>query len=184
MRLEPYTKRILFRIIMENLYFYRQSKSIDEILLPSDLIVQKRIPRFIVEGIDAMNIGRKKWLYYCLWGFLYRGFQFRFIEYDLVKERNVVSKAVLISKVPEYKFLPKKGVHLCYCATKESEKGNGYYPLLLKYIQYNNKEEMLYMVVKEDNLASIKGIEKAGFKRFALGKKDKDGNFIITKTLT
>ena len=76
------------------------------------------------------------------------------------------------------KFLPLKGVHLCYCETIEKERGHGYYPLLLKYIQSDVKKS-LYMVVKESNTASIKGIEKAGFVKYASGRKLTNGHFVI-----
>ena len=51
-------------------------------------------------------------------------------------------------------------------------RGMGYYPLLLKYIQNQYIDKDIYMIVDEENIPSIKGIEKAGFKKFGFGIKE------------
>ena len=125
-----------------------------------------------------MQMGRMKYFYYQLMTFIYRGFKRVFKEYDVVIDNTIVSKAVLISKVPVYKFLPKNGIHICYCETVPEARGKGYYPLLLKYIQNDMLNQDFYMIVDEDNISSIKGIEKAGFIRYANGQKTLDGRFV------
>ena len=82
-----------------------------------------------------------------------------------------------MSYVPMYRFMPHDGIHLGYCITDEKERGKGYYSLLLKMIQNDMPYHDLYMAVDEDNIASIKGIENAGFVR--CGKCKKEGNIII-----
>lgn len=169
---------------MKKMYFYRQgAKIIDEISLPADVKVKKCIPHSYVDGMRNMNIGRKRILYHYFYSLLFRGWHRTFVEYDLVKKGMIICKAVLISKVPIYKFLPRKGVHLGYCETIESERGNGFYPLLLRYIQHENPGLDLYMIVEESNEASIRGIEKAGFVRFAKGCKNDEGEFVISESL-
>ena len=79
-----------------------------------------------------------------------------------------------------YEFLPSDGVHLCYCETASDERGKGYYPMLLRHIRARYPRKDLQMIVYEDNTASIKGIEKAGFIRYAEGRKTSDGRFVIT----
>ena len=110
--------------------------------------------------------------------FLFRGFSRVFVEYDYIVNQTIVSKAVLISKVPLYKFLPSKGVHLCYCETIPEARGKGYYPQLLSYIQNDFRSDDLYMVVNEKNYASIRGIEKAGFERCGNIELLRNGVFI------
>ncbi len=128
--------------------------------------------------MSIMQMGRMKYFYYQLMTFIYRGFKRVFKEYDVVIDNTIVSKAVLISKVPVYKFLPKNGIHICYCETVPEARGKGYYPLLLKYIQNDMLNQDFYMIVDEDNISSIKGIEKAGFIRYANGQKTLDGRFV------
>ena len=133
--------------------------------------------------MHAMQIGRKKYCYYQVMSFLVRGFHRVFKEYDVMSGNKVISKAVLISKVPTYVFLPKDGVHICYCETIPEARGKGFYPLLLSYIQNDMPEKEMYMIVKNTNISSIRGIEKAGFVKYAVGKKTNDGRFVVNSLL-
>lgn len=145
--------------------------------------IVKHRPRPVVANMKSMQLGKKHYWYYFVMTFLFRGFARVFEEYDLIENNIILSKAVLISKVPIYKFLPLKGVHLCYCETIPEVRGRGLYPLLLSFIQNVHKQKNLYMIVDESNLSSIKGIEKAGFIRYAVGEKKSNGCFIITRCL-
>lgn len=159
-------------------YFYKKSAIPPAPVLGDDVIITKQTPNAVVPGVKSMQMGRKRYWYFMIMTFLYRGFKRVFIEYDIIIENRIVSKAVLISKVPIYKFLPSKGIHLCYCETLPEFRGKGYYPLLLNYIQNDFKERELYMIVEHDNYASIKGIEKAGFIKYAEGEKLRNGTFV------
>ena len=162
-------------------YYFRQGVIPPRPVIEEGLTIRKRFPQGIVPGMSSMQIGRKKLLYYNLMTFFHSGFSRVFCEYDLMRGETVLSKAVLISKVPIYQFLPHKGVHICYCETIPEERGKGYYPLLLGFVQNANPDKDLYMVVDVKNSSSIKGVEKAGFVKFAEGEKMADGCFIITK---
>lgn len=94
---------------------------------------------------------------------------------------KILCKALLMSKIPEYEFLPDDGIHICYCETASDERGKGFYPMLLRYIRARYPRKDLYMTVYEDNVASIKGIEKAGFVRYAEGQKNSERHFVITR---
>lgn len=133
--------------------------------------------------MDGMQLGRNRFIFHFICTALYRGFRRTFVEYDLIKDDVIVSKAILFSKDPTYKFLPAKGVHLGYCATIPQERGKGYYPLLLRYIICDNPNMDLHMIVAPHNIASIRGIEKAGFVRYAKGEKDSRGQFCINEYL-
>lgn len=155
---------------MEKYYYYRYLKSDKDISViidkRDDLRVKKTIPRIFVEGMTKMNLGKRAFFYHFVCTFLKRGFNRTFVEYDLCKNNKVVSKAVLISKDAVYQFLPPKGIHLGFCETVKDERGKGYYPALLQYICRINPTKDFYMIVKASNTASIRGIEKAGFKRY------------------
>lgn len=162
------------------LYFYKQGEIPPRPEIPEGIEIRRQNPHPVVCNMSAMQMGKKKYLYFQFLTFLCRGFKRVFREYDVLIGNKIVSKAVLISKVPIYEFLPKKGVHVCYCETVPEARGKGYYPLLLKYIQNDMPEKNLYMIVDVTNNASIKGIEKSGFVRFAEGSKNSKGVFKIT----
>lgn len=164
-------------------YFYKQGTIPPCPQLPNGVEIKKGTPNPFVPGMSEMQIGKKKYLYYQIMTLLNRGLHRVFEEYDVIVDNKVVSKAVLISKVPVYKFLPKKGIHVCYCETIPEARGNGYYPMLLSYIQNDKTQKNLYMIVEEHNLSSIKGIEKTGFVRYALGDKLNFGCFVETSRL-
>lgn len=159
-------------------YFYKQNKIPPCPSFEKGIEIRKQTPNPVVQDMHAMQMGKKKFYYFMVMTFLCRGFRRVFKEYDVVINNKIVSKAVLISKVPIYKFLPRKGIHVCYCETIPEERGKGYYPLLLSYIQNDMPEKNLYMIVEETNTASIKGIEKSGFKRYANGQKLSNGQFV------
>jgi hypothetical protein len=49
------------------------------------------------------------------------------------------------------------------CVTSNAYKGQGIYPSILKKIKADYKNETLVVFVQPNNIASIRGIEKAGF---------------------
>jgi hypothetical protein len=159
-------------------FFYKQGVMPPPPILEEGMTIRKQRPKPCVEGMRFMQIGVKRYWYFEVMTFLYRGFSRVFEEYDIVLDNRIVSKAVLISKVPKYQFLPPRGIHLCFCETIEDSRGKGYYPLLLSYIQNNNPTKELYMVVDENNHSSIRGIEKAGFVRYAVGNRLPNGRFV------
>ena len=113
------------------------------------------MPHHFVHNMSSMQMGKKRFLYFQFMTILYRGFRRVFKEYDILIDNKIVCKAVLISKVPIYEFLPKKGIHVCYCETIPEARGKGYYPLLLSYIQNDMLEKNLYMIVDENNYSSV-----------------------------
>lgn len=168
------------------MYYYYKKEAFENRKINNEfstMYVKKRHPKAKANGFSSMNIGWKRLIYFHLFSFLIRGFSRKFIEYDLFKNNVIIAKACLISKVPIYSFLPHKGLHLCYCEVIPSERGKGYYTSLLEYISNDKQEEDLYMLVEQDNLPSIKGIEKAGFIRYAYGIKTKKNRFIVSSFL-
>lgn len=173
-------------------YYYKQNvQGGESCTLPNGITIKKRIPRPYVSDMTKLNIGYRRFFSFVVKVLLQNIINVLlckkdkglFIEYDLIKNGIIISKAVLISKISLYEFLPKNGIHLGFCETLYRERGKGFYPLLLKYIQNDNPSLHLYMIVDCNNMASIKGIEKAGFVRYAKGTKNNKGHFVITDVL-
>lgn len=153
-------------------YYYKQGvkRSFDCSNEMSDLVFKRVRPECSIDRRKDMRIGPKRYLYLLVKTFLYAGFKRVFSEYRLErKDGKLLSRGVVMSYVPMYKFMPHNGIHLGYCITVEDERGKGYYSLLLKMIQNDMPHHDLFMAVDENNIASIKGIENAGFVRYSKG---------------
>lgn len=71
----------------------------------------------------------------------------------------------VIPKCYKFPFMKNSDYEIGPCFTYPKYRGNGYYPQMLKYIcqSIGQKNSVFYMIVDENNISSIKGIEKAGF---------------------
>lgn len=68
------------------------------------------------------------------------------------------------------------------CLTPDKYRGKGLYPKMLRYlITKFSVEHNVYILVDPDNIASIKGIEKAGFQKISRVKAKKFGPFYFQK---
>lgn len=143
--------------------------------------IEKSHPHIDIEGMSKMVLSWKRYFLYFSTTFIYSGINRCFSEYSVKKGNRIISRALLITKTPNYKFLPKDGVHICYCETIPQEQGKGYYSLLLKAILANNPGKHFYMIVEEKNTPSIKGIERAGFVRCGEVEKTERGSFVTKK---
>lgn len=70
-----------------------------------------------------------------------------------------------------YVYLEVFTIHVCFCRTALEDRGKGYYPTLLKFILEKYPQKDFYMIVEDTNIARIRGIEKVGFTRYAIGEK-------------
>lgn len=153
-------------------YYYKQDKTrLVEYYKDKDISFTKKHPTLTFDKTEEMGIGPLKYIYFEVLTVIKRGFFRVYEEWHLMKNGHSCSKAVLISKVSIYQFMPNKGIHICFCKTNPEERGNGYYPTLLKYIMNKYPRKDFYMIVESTNISSIKGIEKAGFVRYAEGEK-------------
>lgn len=107
----------------------------------------------------------------------------KYREYQLVDTSNrlTVSKAQVMPKIVIFRFMKSGGIHIGPCHTLPAYRGRNFYPTLLKKIveDYRMKIRDFYIFCDENNSASIRGIEKAGFKCFAKGVKNKFGIYVI-----
>lgn len=91
------------------------------------------------------------------------------------RDRVVLCTAHTNNRAFIFPFMGKKSVYIGKCTTPEVYRGNGYYPLLLRYIiekHKNKKIKFIYITVNTTNKASIQGIRKAGFSLFGMGYRD------------
>lgn len=126
------------------------------------------------------NSGGKNFLHLFIWNVL--SF-FRFKEYQLIDRKGkIVSYAQLMPKIFIFSFMSKQGLHIGPCYTDEKQRGRGLYPELLKMIIQNEiKNDEFFIFTKKTNIASQKGIIKAGFVPFGYGYKSKLGIYRISK---
>lgn len=107
--------------------------------------------------------------------------------YELLKDGKPVSFAEVCTEHWQLPFMTtrmgggKINYHIGPCSTLPTERGHGYYPMLLTHIirdlgEHNN----YYMIVHETNTPGLRGIAKAGFTRIGVGIKNKWGQYIIT----
>lgn len=87
------------------------------------------------------------------------------IYYVLTNNGEIIHTAYTISKNIKYPFLNRGDISIGPCCTKEEYRGMGIYPMVIRYIINDNIEKNKYMFVREDNISSIKGVEKVGFKK-------------------
>lgn len=156
-------------------FFYRNIGVDSTFTMPEGVTIVKCFPHRKVKGMDRFSFSIKKHLSLALQTLVMGGRNSKYVEYDLVKYGVIVSRALLISRIPRYAFLPPKGVHLCCCETLPSERGKGYQCFIQKYIVADNPGMDLHLIVRADNVASIRCMEKAGFTRYAVGYRNRKG---------
>ena len=101
-----------------------------------------------------------------IWFFITRG---RICVYYCFDGQIKVHQAYVMKKCFKFPFMKKGDIHIGPCATPEEYRGQGIYPAVIRKItedfglQTDGKTG--YMIVEESNLPSIKGVEKAGFRK-------------------
>jgi RimJ/RimL family protein N-acetyltransferase len=89
----------------------------------------------------------------------------------VIKEGNIlVHASYLYDTVFLLKLLKKKGPVIGDCYTNKHYRGQSIYPHVINKIALETLKkgvEEVFIVVNPENMGSIKGIEKAGFNKFA-----------------
>ena len=111
------------------------------------------------------------WRFFTLFSGLYD-------EYQLYRGDKLASKAEVVSWLPIFSFMPFNGIHIGPCRTEEEERGKGYYPYLLSRIIESIPSKDFYMIIADNNLSSIRGVEKIGFKKYSKGRKTIMGRYV------
>ena len=76
---------------------------------------------------------------------------------------TVMHISCTMGKCFKFPFLIKNSVEIGPCVTYPNFRGRGIYPAVLRYIRGSGWYQHYYMLVREDNISSIRGVEKAGF---------------------
>lgn len=104
-----------------------------------------------------------------------------YCKWQLIRGSKILSEAEVVSWLPVFKFMPRKGIHIGPCHTVADERGKGYYPYLLRQIVKSNTDKDYYMIVEQSNTASIRGVLKAGFVEIGGGIKTRSGQYVMVK---
>ena len=96
--------------------------------------------------------------------------------YYLIRKGKIVHTALVVPPCRKFPFLGSGDIQIGPCVTEPSYRGKGAYPYVLsKILEEESSVGFAYMMVRESNTPSVKGIEKAGFLK--AGKVKKTGFF-------
>ena len=146
-------------------YLYTRVKENDEVLIPDDLQVKIFTPTI---GGGLLLAGERR----CFKDMAVRAL-FQLLTcgkariYYLRQNDKLVHTSYVIPKCYKFSYLGKEDYQIGPCYTYLEYRGKGYYPLMLRHIckSEGSEKTVFYMTVDENNIASIKGIEKAGLIR-------------------
>ncbi len=87
--------------------------------------------------------------------------------YAVSEKGEVMHSSYVVPRCFKFPFLKKGDYIIGPCFTQPEFRGQGIYPKVLSKIlaQMGNEQTVFYMSVDENNTPSVRGIEKAGFKR-------------------
>ena len=80
---------------------------------------------------------------------------------------EIVHESIVIHRCYKFPFLKGNDIQIGPCKTNREYRGRGIYPKVLQYIIDNELGlgDCAYMIIEENNVSSIRGVEKAGFRR-------------------
>ena len=90
------------------------------------------------------------------------------IFYIIDKRNNKVAHySNILPKIFKYSFMKKNELFITNCYTDPEFRGCRLYPFALSFIAKSLKDYVIWGGVRNNNIASIKGLERAGFKKVA-----------------
>lgn len=94
---------------------------------------------------------------------------------------EIIHTSYVMQKSYKFPFMKKNDFEIGPCFTKSEYRGKGIYPSVINRIQSDvlTDKNSIYMIVRSDNISSIKGIEKSGF--INVGFVNKKGKKYIYK---
>lgn len=90
--------------------------------------------------------------------------------FTIKKGKDLVHKSILFDKVFLLKLIKRKGPAIGDCYTNPEYRGLSLYPHVINQIAkqvFKKNAKEVFIIVNKDNISSIKGIEKAHFKKYA-----------------
>jgi len=89
-------------------------------------------------------------------------------KFFIVDNEKTIHQSFLFRKLFLLRIINKKGPAIGECVTIPEYKGKSIYPFVINYIAREeltkNNQKEVFIIVNTDNISSIKGIEKAGFR--------------------
>lgn len=90
--------------------------------------------------------------------------------YYMTNSDELMHTSYVVPQCNKFPFLGKNDYEIGPCFTYPKHRGKGIYPYVLRHIcnSFGNSDTTFYMIVDDANIASIKGIEKAGFIKYGV----------------
>jgi len=91
-------------------------------------------------------------------------------KFYIIKDLQLVHQSFLYNKVFLMRQFGEKGPVIGDCYTKPTHRGKSIYPSVINYIakkHFETRNNPIFVIVGQNNKPSIKGIEKAGFIKYA-----------------
>lgn len=107
--------------------------------------------------------------------------------YEISDNGTFVHRSFLYQRLRVLSLLGKVGPAIGNCVTSEAYRGQSIYPKMIAKIATETLAagvKEVFIIVNTDNIASIRGIEKAGFDLFATVKTKRFLLFYFDKTIT
>lgn len=162
-------------------YYLYSSNSVDY-NEPNDKILKQKLrvecfrPRFfrLFHKCEKANIktGAVR-----LYFFVITGGRFRI--YYLMDGSTIAHTSYVVPYCIKFPFMEKDDYEIGPCATEPAYRRLGCYHYMLRYIcsEHNKENIRFYMLVNPPNVASIHGVEKAGFQKCGVAEKNKLLNY-------
>jgi RimJ/RimL family protein N-acetyltransferase len=135
--------------------------------------MKKLIKRFRIIHIDAFIYKMDHFIDYNVSSFKYQIEKSRKKNkwcYTIKEGDTLVHTSYLYDSVFLLKLLKKNGPVIGDCYTNKQYRGQSIYPQVINKIAFETLKKGIqdvFIVVSPENISSIKGIEKAGFTKFA-----------------
>lgn len=146
-------------------YLYKNSKINSEVITSDNIEVGFFIPK-IRNRLTAS--GEKVGVKSLMVRFLFRIITHGKMKIFYVRQNDeIIHTSYVVPKCSKFPFLGINDYEIGPCYTNPQSRGKGIYPLMIRYIcnSIGNEDSIFYMIVDETNSSSIRGIEKAGFKK-------------------
>ena len=146
-----------------------------------------------IEGVEVVNtISRALELRivnpFVLWQFISKYLMSKiFCIYVITKNDICIHTSMVIGKGWRFPFMSNDDIQIGPCWTATESRKQGLYVAIIQRILCDFSDHQCWMICDENNIASIRGIERAGLELRAKGKRTMPvgfkiiGRFVITK---
>ncbi len=146
------------------LMFYLNSGS------PSIKIDDKFKYYFFKPSLGELKLHNDSLLLYMFW-FLFSKSKMLIFYIEDKETGEIAHYSNVLPKIFKFPFMKKGDFHIVNCQTNLKFRGNNLYPFALSKIIEHKKGSDIWIGTRKNNIPSVKGIEKAGFKKISEGRK-------------